>query len=193
MILLITVLLGFTLWKITIAELNIGWKMNRPLLYKMRPTLYRTTRIYKVKLGNIMGINYENMEEIFVSVDKYSKTIFFRKKMFSKIFELSGPCPFWGTIELIDLDDKIQATFIGKPPFSTLYTMVCICILILINLEGFEDIFLSWWVLPVIYALMLVFSYIIEKRKFIRHISDIENLLHCNGIIPERDFSGGLN
>ena len=192
-ILIIETLLGFLLCYASFAELSYGWKINSPLLYKLRPTLFRTTRIYKAKPKQIFGIDFKNLDEIFVSIDRPSMMIFFRRKLFIRIFELNSLLSFWGTIKLTDHGDSSKAIYVGKPPFSSLCCIACffaIFVLILNHTNNPDVIFFLWLLFP-IFILMLIISYIFEKRRFVRHISDIENLLYINGVFPERDSMGG--
>jgi hypothetical protein len=179
------------LWAIGIFEILVGWQTYIPFLYRLRPTIYRTSRLYGIGSEKFLETDFGNMDEITVIISRPSKMILFRRKLFFR-FEAGSSWPLFGTIELTDLGDKCKAEFVGKPPFGTTYLVAFFCFVpgcFSTHDSSRLEVILSFLGTTVFVAIMLGASYFLEKGRFVRHIADIENVLRNHGIIPESENS----
>lgn len=185
-----------------ISETYWGWRKYIPLIYKMRPTRYKTEKVYSTAPENILNVDFSDMDEIHVYIDVKNKSIYFRRKylMFNPQIwiRVHSSWPLWGTIKLSDLGGKTKADIVGKLPFTTSY--FAFLLIMPISLAGMfiskgklefslAFVFIPLVLIPIgqllIYGMEKLVFILFEKKRFIRHINDIDELLMKNGIHPE--------
>lgn len=172
-------------------EIYCGWKVKIPIIFQIRPTVCRLTRIYSAKPEKILRLSFSNMREILVSVDREDRTLFFiRKPFWYRLFEMRSSWPLLGTIEFSEIDGKTKALIEGKPPFTTTYSIpVFVFAFVVIGCKN-GDINLGISFLFIMFmVVMLGLSYFIERARFFRHVNAIETVMKKKGIerLPQSD------
>jgi len=174
------------------TEMFFGWKVYIPVIYHLRPTVYRTEKTYMADPEKILNVDFNNMEEILVKTVKGKKIIFFRRKYYWFRFEMQSSWPLWGVIKLTDLGGKTKAAIVGKPPLFTSWFLLIWIALFLVGfigvglsaIKGKSELFIIVLIVPVFICAICGLSYVLEKGRFLRHLKDIDDVLSRNGINP---------